>query len=87
MIVKGRAMAQVVNCRPLTAAAPVRARVNAVGFVVEKVALGQVFLHVLPFFPCQYYSTAGSTFPKIKKIVLSLFTPSLIFIRGRTIGP
>jgi hypothetical protein len=39
----------------------VRAQVNPVGFVVDKVALGQVF-------PCQYHSTMGSTFPKIKKI-------------------
>jgi hypothetical protein len=28
-----------------------------VGFVVDKVALGQVFLQVLWFFPCQYHST------------------------------
>jgi hypothetical protein len=28
-----------------------------VGFVVDKVALGQVFLRVLRFFPCQYHST------------------------------
>jgi hypothetical protein len=37
---KGRAMAQAVSRRPLTAAVRVRARVNQVGFVVEKVALG-----------------------------------------------
>jgi hypothetical protein len=38
-------MAQVVSRRPLTAEAQVRAWVNIyVGFVVEKVALGQVFL-------------------------------------------
>jgi hypothetical protein len=51
----------------LTAAAWVRAQVNPVGFVVDKVALGQVFLRVLRFFSCQYHSTVGSTFPKIKK--------------------
>jgi hypothetical protein len=38
----GRAMAQVVSRRPLTAEARVRARID-VGFVVDKVALGQVF--------------------------------------------
>jgi len=28
-----------------------------VGYVVDKVVLGQVFLQVLWFFPCQYHST------------------------------
>jgi hypothetical protein len=60
----GRAMAQAVSRRPLTVAARVRARVNAVGFVVNKVELGQVFLRVLRFFPV---SSVGSTFSKIKK--------------------
>jgi len=41
-------MAQVVSRRPLTTEARVRARV---GFVVDKVALGQVFLRVLRFSP------------------------------------
>jgi hypothetical protein len=40
----GRAMTQAVSRRPLAAAARVRALVNPVGFVVDKVALGQVFL-------------------------------------------
>jgi hypothetical protein len=44
-------MAQAVSRRPLTAAAGVRAQVNPVGFVVDKVALGQVFLRVLRFSP------------------------------------
>jgi hypothetical protein len=44
-----RAMAQAVSRRPLTAAALVRAQVNPVRFVVDKVALGQVFLRVLRF--------------------------------------
>jgi hypothetical protein len=39
----------------LTAEARVRARVS-VGFVVDKVALGQVFMSSLVF-PCQYHST------------------------------
>jgi hypothetical protein len=38
----GRAMAQAVSRRPLIAAARVRARVNPVGFVVDKVALGHI---------------------------------------------
>jgi hypothetical protein len=41
-------MAQVVNRRSLTTEDQVRARV---GFVVDKVALGQVFLRVLRFSP------------------------------------
>jgi hypothetical protein len=44
-------MAQAVSRRPLPAAAWVRARVNPVGFVVDKVALGQVSLEVLRFSP------------------------------------
>jgi hypothetical protein len=43
-------MAQVVSRRPVTAEARVRAQM---GFVVGKVALGQVFLRVLRF-SCQY---------------------------------
>ena len=45
----GRAMAQAVSRRPLTAEARVRSRSDHVGFVVEKVALGQVLLRVLRF--------------------------------------
>jgi hypothetical protein len=44
-------MAQAVSRRPLTAESRVRARVNTCGFVVDKVALGQVFLRVLRFSP------------------------------------
>jgi hypothetical protein len=62
----GRAMAQAVSRRPLTAAAWVRAHVSPVGFVVDKVALRQVFLRVLRFSPVNI-STVSSTFPKIKK--------------------
>jgi hypothetical protein len=63
----GRAMAQAVSRRPLTAAAWVRAQVNPVGFVVDKVALGQGLSPSSSVFPCQYHSTVNSTFPKIKK--------------------
>jgi hypothetical protein len=49
----GRAMAQAVSRRPPTAEARVRSRVN-VGFVVDKVALGQVFLRVLRFSPVNF---------------------------------
>jgi hypothetical protein len=48
----GRAMAQVVSRRHLTAEARVRARVKIhVGFVVGNVTLGQVLLRVLRFSP------------------------------------
>jgi hypothetical protein len=47
----GRAMVQVVSRRPLTAEAQVRAWSIHVGFVVDKMALGQVFLRVLRFSP------------------------------------
>jgi hypothetical protein len=45
----GYAMAQVVSGRPLTAAAWVHTQVDQMGFVVDKVALGQVLLRVLQF--------------------------------------
>jgi hypothetical protein len=48
---KGCAMAQAVSWRPLTVEAQVHAQVVHVEFVVDKVALGQVFLRVLWFFP------------------------------------
>jgi hypothetical protein len=46
-------MAQVVSRRPLTAEARVRSRVH-VGYVVDKVALGQVFPRVLRFSPVSF---------------------------------
>jgi hypothetical protein len=44
-------MAQVVSRRPLTAEARVRSRSIHVWFVVDKVALGEVFLRVIRFSP------------------------------------
>jgi hypothetical protein len=66
------AMAQAVSRRPLTAAR----RVDAVGFVVDKVALGQVFLRVLRFSPVN----RAPNFSKIKKksSFTHSFTHSLI---------
>jgi hypothetical protein len=52
-------MGQVVSRRPLTAEARLRARVNHVGFVVDKVALGQVFLRVLRFTLSIYHSNVA----------------------------
>jgi hypothetical protein len=64
---RGRAMAQAVSRRPLTAAAWIRARVNPVGFVVEKVALGQVFLRILRFSPVNIIAPWAPHFRKLKK--------------------
>jgi hypothetical protein len=47
-------MAQAVSRRPLTAEAWVRSRVSHVGFVVDKVAVGQVFPRVLRFSPVSF---------------------------------
>jgi hypothetical protein len=49
----GRAIAQAVSHRLPTVAARVRARAGNVGFVVDKVALGQVFSKYFGF-PCQF---------------------------------
>jgi hypothetical protein len=60
-------MAQAVSRRPLTAVARVCSQVNPVGFVVDKVATWAGFSSHSSVFPCQYHSTVGSTFAKIKK--------------------
>jgi hypothetical protein len=82
---RGRAVAQAVSRWTLNAAAWVRAQVNPVGFVVDKVALGQVFLRVLRLSPVNIIPPWTPLFRKLKKVVRS-FTPSLILIRGRTKG-
>jgi hypothetical protein len=63
----GRAMAQVVSRRPLTAEArgSVPGQVH-VRFVVDKVALGQVFLRVVGF-PCRFHSTGAPLIVKLVK--------------------
>jgi hypothetical protein len=82
---QGRAMAQAVRRRPLTAVAWVRTLVNPVGFVVDKVALGQIFLRVLQvlrFPPVIIIPPWASLFRKLIKIYFfHLFTISLIHIR------
>jgi hypothetical protein len=44
-------MGQMVSCQPLTADAQVRSQATSYVIVVDKVALGQVFLRVLRFTP------------------------------------
>jgi hypothetical protein len=51
LLITGRAMAQAVSRRPLTAFDPGSVYV---GFVVDKVALGQVFPRVLRFSPVNF---------------------------------
>jgi hypothetical protein len=53
---RGRAMAQAVSHRPLTAEARFDPGSVHVGFVVDKVALGQVFPRVLWFSPVNFIS-------------------------------
>jgi hypothetical protein len=48
-----------------------------VGFVVGKVALGQVFSST-SVFPCQFHSTGAPLLGKTKKLIIFLF----IFITG-----
>jgi hypothetical protein len=52
-IIKSRAIAQAVSHRLLTAGTQVRSRAVHVGSVVDKVALGQVFVRVRRF-PCRF---------------------------------
>jgi hypothetical protein len=72
-------MAQAVSRRPLTAAAWVRAsRINPLVFVVDKVAVGQVFLRVIRFYPVSIIPPCAPH---------SLLHLLIHFIRGRTIDP
>jgi len=51
--VKGLTMAQAVSCQHLTMETLANPRPVHVGFVRGKVALGQDFLQVLPFYPAR----------------------------------
>jgi hypothetical protein len=55
----GRAMAQVVSCRPLTAEARVRAQVNPCGICGGKSGTGTGFSPSSSVFPSQYNSTVA----------------------------
>jgi hypothetical protein len=55
----GRAMAQVVSRRPLTAEARVRARVNSYGICGGQSGTGTGFSPSSSVFPCQYHSTVA----------------------------
>jgi hypothetical protein len=68
-------MAQAVSRQPLTVTAWVRAQVNPVGFVVDKVALGQVFLRVLWFSPVNIIPPWAPLFQTLKKLALSFIHP------------
>jgi hypothetical protein len=67
---EGRAMAQAVSRRPLTAEARFRSGLAHVRFVLDKVALGQVFSPSTLVFPCQFHSTGPPLHGKIKKIII-----------------
>jgi hypothetical protein len=75
MEVSGRlhTLTQAVSGWPLTAAARIRAQVNPVGFVVDKVAVGQVFLRVLRFSPVNIIPPWAPLFRKFKKIFFHSF--------------
>ena len=65
-IIIGSAMAQADTCRPLNSETRVRSWVN-VGFVVDKVALGQVFPQVLRFSPFNFIPPVLHYKEKLKK--------------------
>jgi hypothetical protein len=60
-------MAQAVSRRPPIAEARVRSRVSPCGFVVDKEALGQVFLRVLRFSPVNFIPPVLHYLEKLKK--------------------
>ena len=66
----GRAMAQAVSRRPLKAEARFDPGSIHVGFVVDKVALGQVFSPSTSVFPCRFHSTGAPLHGKTKKPII-----------------
>jgi hypothetical protein len=61
-------MAQAVSLWPVIAEARFDPGLVHVGFVVDKMALGQVFTHSTSVFPCQFHSTGAPLQGKKKKI-------------------
>jgi hypothetical protein len=59
LLLMGRAMAQVVSRRPLTAEARVRDRVNPCGICGGQSGTGTGFSTSSSVFPCQYHSTVA----------------------------
>jgi hypothetical protein len=41
-----------------------------VGFAVDKVALGQVFVPITSVFPCQFHSTGAPLLGKTKELII-----------------
>jgi hypothetical protein len=70
MFLNGRAMAQAFSRRPPTVEARVRSRVVQVGFVLDKVALGQVFPRVLRFSPVTFIPPVLHYKKKWKKLII-----------------
>jgi hypothetical protein len=64
---KGRAMAQAVSSRPLTAEARVRSRVNPCGICGGQSSTGTGISPSASVFPCQFHSTGALLHGKIKK--------------------
>jgi hypothetical protein len=56
---KGRAVVQVISCRPVTAEARVGARVNAYGICGGQSGTGTGFSPSSSVFLCQYHSTVA----------------------------
>jgi hypothetical protein len=70
----GSAMAQAVSRRPPTAEAQFDPGSVHVGFVVDEVALGQVFPPSTSVFPCQFHSTGAPLLGKGQKIIIIFIT-------------
>jgi hypothetical protein len=58
-VLQGRAIAQVVSRRPVTAEAQVRARVNPCSIYGGQSGIGTRFSPSSSVFPCQYHSTVA----------------------------
>jgi hypothetical protein len=63
----GRAMAQAVSRRPLTAEAEVRSRVRPYGICGGQSGTGTGFSPSTSVFPCQFHSTGAPLHGKTKK--------------------
>jgi len=74
-VLRDNVMAQSVSRRPLIAGAPAQFQFRRVRFLVGKVALGRVFLRVLPFLPVRIILSVLQTHTHLQGAVTGSIAP------------